>query len=479
MIDLGIPLVIAWAATEQQRDSRDNVVSLTRLLFTTLMIVSSIILWRVMHPNYGVLHQHLLQKRGGWLDRLRYVWHPVIAGFPLLFAGFSLAGYGYLASRLAVRLFDSIWVVLGVVLIGGVLTRWVLMSRRRMLLAQLQHRAEQAKRDENRDQNSSIDIQEPSTVDVTQVSQQTLRLIRALLVVGGLAGMAWVWSSVLPALNVLDQIEVWETVTLTNLLLTIPIAVMTVVAVRNLPGLLETVILQHLPLESAARYAITTVSSYTLALIGIVVSARVLGLRWDSIQWLVAALGVGLGFGLQEIFANFISGLILLFEQPIRVGDVITMDGVTGVVSRIRIRATTVTNWDRQELIIPNKDLITGRLLNWTLSDSMNRVVIKIGVGFETDTRRACQIVERILLAHPNLTKEPLPSVVFEEFAEGKLVLTIRAFLASLDVRLQTIHELHTQIHEAFRREGVEIAFPQQEVRLRSVPRDWSVRNVA
>ena len=120
--------------------------------------------------------------------------------------------------------------------------------------------------------------------------------------------------------------------------------------VRNLPGLLEGVLLERLPLEKPVRYAITTLSTYALMFIGIVIGSQVLGLRWENIQWLVAALSVGLGFGLQEIFANFISGLILLFEQPIRVGDVVTLDGTTGVVARIRIRATTVTNWDRQEL---------------------------------------------------------------------------------------------------------------------------------
>ncbi len=266
-----------------------------------------------------------------------------------------------------------------------------------------------------------------------------------------------------------------ESVTLTNLLLTIPLAVMTVVAVRNLPGLLETVVLQHLPLESAARYAITTLSSYTLAFIGILCSASVLGLHWNSIQWLVAALGVGLGFGLQEIFANFISGIILLFEQPIRVGDVITIDGVTGVVSRIRIRATTVTNWDRQELIIPNKDLITGRLLNWTLAIRPTVIVINVGVAYGTDTRFACHLLEKICKSHSNIASDPAPVIAFEEFANSTLKLTIRAFLNSLDVRLPTIHDLHTQIHEEFQREGISIAFPQQDIHIRSMPPGWQM----
>jgi potassium efflux system protein len=470
VIDLGLPLVIAWVATDQQRETR-IVAQLSRILFISLMLVTTIVLWRVLHPQNGILSHYLVKKPGGWLDRLRYVWHPAVAGFPGVLAGLSFAGYGYLAGRLAIHLLHTTWVVIGVVVTGGMLTRWVLLSRRRMLLSQLHQRA--TDRSQN-PVNAEIESGTP-LVDVSQVSQQTLRLISALLTTCALLGLAWVWSGILPALNILDQVPLWgqgsgRPVTLTSLLLAIPIAVLTVIAVRNLPGLLETMILQHLPLETAARYAITSLSSYSLAFVGIVVSANVLGLQWQSIQWLVAALGVGLGFGLQEIFANFISGLILLFEQPIRVGDVITIDGTTGVVSRIRIRATTVTNWDRQELIIPNKDLITGRLLNWTLSDATNRIVIKVGVAYGTDTRRACEVLETLCQEHPNISQDPPATVTFDQFADSTLQLTIRVFLNSLDVRLRTIHELHTQIHESFQREGIEIAFPQQDLHIRSFP---------
>ena len=117
-----------------------------------------------------------------------------------------------------------------------------------------------------------------------------------------------------------------------------------------------------------------------------------LSIPWSQLSWIVAAASVGLGFGLQEILANFVSGIILLLEQPIRVGDIVTVDGTTGVVTRIQIRATTVTNWDRQELDhVPNKDLITGKLLNWTLSNVVNRIVIEVGVAYGTDVEVAHQ----------------------------------------------------------------------------------------
>ena len=112
-------------------------------------------------------------------------------------------------------------------------------------------------------------------------------------------------------------------------------------------------------------------------------------------------MSLGLGFGLQEIFANFVSGLIILFERPVRVGDVVTIDNITGVVSRIRMRATTITDRDRKELIIPNKEFITGRVLNWTLTDPVNRVVINVGIAYGSDTQRAAEILLKVAKDHP------------------------------------------------------------------------------
>jgi potassium efflux system protein len=284
----------------------------------------------------------------------------------------------------------------------------------------------------------------------------------------------------MPAISVLNTINLWtvagETpdkpipITLANVLLAIPILTMMVVAARNLPGLLEIALLQHLPLENAVRYAIATLSRYAILLLGIAMTFNSLGVRWSSIQWLVAALGVGLGFGLQEIFANFVSGLILLFEQPIRVGDVITLGDVTGSVSRIRMRATTITNWDRQELIIPNKDLVTGRLLNWTLTDTTNRLKFTVGVAHGTDTNRACEMLTEICRSHPNVLSDPPPTAFFEGFADSSLTLNVRLFLGNLEQRLQTRHEIISEVDRRFRAAGIEIAFPQRDLRVRAWP---------
>jgi potassium efflux system protein len=234
----------------------------------------------------------------------------------------------------------------------------------------------------------------------------------------------------------------------------------------KVPALLELTILQRLPMSRASRYAVTTLTQYVVAMIGIVITFKSLGLQWSSIQWLVAALSVGLGFGLQEIVANFISGIILLFEQPMRVGDVVTVDGTTGTVTKIRIRATTIVNWERQELVIPNKTFITGQLINWTLSDSINRVFITVGVGYDTDTRLAMQLMGKVADAHPNVVSDPPFRISFEGFGDNSLTLNMRAFLDDMDARLQTITELHQNILDSFRKAGIEIAYPQRDVHL-------------
>lgn len=159
--------------------------------------------------------------------------------------------------------------------------------------------------------------------------------------------------------------------------------------------------------------------------------------------------------------------MILLFERPIRVGDVVTLDTVSGVVTDIRIRATTITDWDRKELIVPNKDLVTGRLLNWTLSDTTNRIVIRVGLAYDTDAQKARDILYETISRHPNVLADPAPAVVLESFGESTLDFVVRAYLATLDVRLETVHQLHVSVHQQLRKAGIEFAFPQRDLNIR------------
>jgi len=318
-------------------------------------------------------------------------------------------------------------------------------------------------------------------VDLVQVTRQTHEFVRVLLIVVAFIFGWWIWSDVLPAFEFLASIKLWqlnlptkiEIITLKHLFLSMLSFALTFVAVKNVPGLLELLFLQRLPLDAGARYAVTTIVRYLLALIGIIIGFGFIRVQWSQYGWLVAAATVGLGFGLQEIFANFVSGLIVLLERPIRVGHVVTVDGITGVVQRIHMRATVLRNWDHQELIVPNREFVTTKLLNWTLSNSINRVVINVGIAYDADANRARELMVQVVSEHSNVLEDPVPSVTFEEFGDSTLNFVIRCYIPQLDGRLGTIHELHAELHRRLNAAGIEIAFPQRDLHLRSVPSQW------
>jgi potassium efflux system protein len=153
------------------------------------------------------------------------------------------------------------------------------------------------------------------------------------------------------------------------------------------------------------------------------------------------------------------------------VGDIVTIDNISGVISRIGTRATVLTNWERKEFIVPNKELITGKLLNWTLSDSINRIAIEVGMAYGTDTTKACALLLEIANNHPYVLKNPAPLATFEGFGDSSLRCILRVFLPSTEKRLEVIHQLHTAIDETFRKEKIDIACPQHEVYIREEKR--------
>ncbi|MEP5990628.1 mechanosensitive ion channel domain-containing protein [Rhodopirellula bahusiensis] len=474
LIDIGVPILIFYGIA-QNLGRWQAAAALSRVMLVIGMVLVSVVLWRSFSPSSGVFSKYIQLNPNGWMSRLRFIWFGFILVVPLSLAFIALIGLSSGASVLVEQLYLTLWLCLLTYYVSGFVNRWLLTNRRRLTMAVHRERLEESERLGA----GGVEIEPTTSMEASEINAQTTRLLQTILFIIALVGIALVWSPVLPAVEYLDQVKLWSTtdaagdvspVTLKNIVFAIPIIVLTFVSVRNLPGLIEGVLLERLPLDKPARYAITTLGTYALIIIGIMLSAKALGLHWQNIQWLVAALGVGLGFGLQEIFANFISGLILLFEQPIRVGDVVTLGDTTGVVARIRIRATTVTNWDRQELIIPNKDLITGRLVNWTLTDSTNRIVVNVGVAYGSDTDVACDLLRAICDDNQRIAKDPEPVVTFEGFGDSTLNLVLRCYLSTLDERLKTIHQLHTEINKRFNASGLEIAFPQRDLHLRSLP---------
>ena len=235
---------------------------------------------------------------------------------------------------------------------------------------------------------------------------------------------------------------------------------------RRVPGLLEIFLRQKAGVAAASAYAATRVFQYAATGILVVVVMSSLGGNWSQIQWAVAALSLGIGFGLQEIVANFISGLIILFEQPIRVGDTVTVGTTSGKVTKIRIRATTIRDFDRRELLVPNKEFITQQLLNWSLSDQVTRWVIEVGLAYGSDIEQAMLEIRDAVLAQPLILRDPEPTVTFELFGESSLLVRARYFMDQLDHKPQVSSSLMLDINRRLKEKGIVIAFPQRDVHL-------------
>ncbi|MCA9006392.1 MAG: mechanosensitive ion channel, partial [Planctomycetaceae bacterium] len=462
---------------------------LERLFFISLLVVYTIFARRVFHPRSGLFQSIMNYNHEVWYDRLKYAVYFLTLFIPSLLIFLALIGFYFTAMSLFHLTFLTLWLFLVVILFRAILLRWILIHHRKLSYQQNQERLD-AIRKEALESSSETNIagittEEENPADLTKISAQIKKLVNASMTVILLVGAFWIWGDTLPAFNRLDSVDykVWTTsvevvgedgkiserlepVTYLDFGIAIILAVFAVVATNNAPGLLEFLVLQRLPLDASVKYAITTLARYFVALIGIFVVFSTMGIGWTKLQWLATALTFGLGFGLQEIFANFVSGLILLIERPIRVGDIITVDDITGIVSRIRMRATTITNWDRKEYIVPNRDFITGKLLNWTLTDSVNRITITVGVAYGTDTNHASEIAMKILTDHPLILEDPAPSITFESFGDSTLNLILRAYLPDLEKRLVVIHEIHTSIHEQYAKAGIEIAFPQRDIHL-------------
>jgi potassium efflux system protein len=382
------------------------------------------------------------------------------------------------------RLGSTIYLVLGLIMTNDLLLRWLYVSRRRLAWekakrkqAAKQEQSEKEHGEKSSQETAVVPIEEPE-IKISQIDEQNRTLLRTIMLFAALIGLWAIWAQILPALNILQKVQLWTyqvdvdgvtktlPITLGHLITAIVVAALTFVSARNIPGVLEITLLKRLPMDAGARYALTTISRYAISAVGIIIAFNSIGINWSRLQWLVAALSVGLGFGLQEIVANFVSGLIILFERPYRVGDIVTIGQVSGRVTRIRIRATTIVDWDRRELIVPNKDFITGQLINWSLSDKITRLIIPVGIAYGSDKALAKKLLRRVAEDHPQVLEEPASSAYFLGFGDNSLNFELRVFIDEPLNRVQVTSDLHCAIDDAFREANIEISFPQRDVHL-------------
>ncbi|HBV21939.1 MAG TPA: hypothetical protein DEF07_09510 [Nitrosomonas sp.] len=491
-----LPLIFVFVVTlEQPTEAHHD--SLGRLVFFILMVATTLLIYRLMHPASGLLKNYLEKNSEGWISRLTGLWFPVLLITPTVLAITAAGGYTYTAGQLSLHIINSILLIFAVIVARALLIRWLNIVQRKLAIEQwrkkLAAQAEQAQEDDKTktaDTGEQIHVEEDE-LDVAVISTQTMKLLNTAYWFTIVIGLALIWAQVLPAFNMLNEVVLWNTevtstdsgsetkslvpITLASLLLAIVIFMMTFFISNNIPGLLEIVILQRLPFTPSGRYAIASIARYFIIIFGFAMTFSALGIGWSKVQWLAAAVTVGLGFGLQEIFANFVSGLIILFERPVRVGDVVTLGNISGKVSRIQMRATTIIDWDRKELIIPNKEFVTGQVINWSLSDSILRILIPVGIAYGSDTKLANDILLSIAQDHPNVLKEPESSARFVAFGDSSLNFELRVFIPEPDLLLETRHDLLMEIDRRFREAKIEIAFPHQDIHIRSLPEQISI----
>jgi potassium-dependent mechanosensitive channel len=238
---------------------------------------------------------------------------------------------------------------------------------------------------------------------------------------------------------------------------------------RFLGFLIEEEILIRLTLPPGIPASISMLLRYTIIGLGFVLALAGAGLQWSQIALVAGAIGVGIGLGLQNLVASFIAGLILIFERPIRVGDMVEIGTISGTVTRIGLRSSSVKTYDGSEVICPNSNLISQQLINWTLSSQTRRVEVQVGAAYHSDPGTVLNILKTVAENYPGVLKDPQPVALFMGFGESSLNFVLR-FFCSLDDFASLSSNIKVRINEAFREAGIEIPFPQRDIRITAEP---------
>ncbi|MBP0999809.1 miniconductance mechanosensitive channel MscM [Serratia fonticola] len=482
-----VPLIMALITFDNLND-REFANTLGRLCFILLCLALALVtnsLKRAGIPLY-------LDNKGSGENLINTALWGLLLSAPLIAALASTVGYLTTAQKLLARLETSVAIWFLLLVIYHIIRRWMLIQRRRIAFDRAKQRradilAQRAKGEEESTHTpnsieGAIEVDE-TEIDLDAISAQSLRLVRSILTMVALVSVIVLWSEIHSAFGFLENIKLWDVnstvngidiaqpITLGALLIAILVLIVTMQLVRNLPALLELAVLQHLDLTPGTGYAITTITKYLLLLFGAILSFSWIGIEWSKLQWVVTALSVGLGFGMQEIFSNFISGLIILFEKPIRIGDTVTIRNLTGTVTKINTRATTISDWDRKEIIVPNKAFITEQFINWSLSDTLTRVVLTVPAPAEANTEEVTKILinsaERCSLVLDN----PTPEAYLVDLQQGIQIFELRIYAAEMGHRMPLRHEIHQLILAGYREHGITLPYPPFQVRTETLSR--------
>jgi len=226
-------------------------------------------------------------------------------------------------------------------------------------------------------------------------------------------------------------------------------------------------ILPHTSITMAAKQALVQGTGYVGIIIAVIAALLALGVSFTNLAIIAGALSVGIGFGLQNIVSNFISGVIMLIERPIKVGDRIVIGQDEGIVKRISVRATEIEDFQKSSILIPNSELVSGRLQNWTFDTPVNRLSVNVGVAYGTDVKKVEQLLLEVAKENSNVVSNPEPRVYFEDFGDSALIFRLLVYLYDIGKRNRTPSHLRFAIEEKFRLNGITIPFPQRDVHIK------------
>lgn len=454
---LFIPLMLVASLTGLEHAPFEVREGVGRLSFFLVMIVLTAFLVQIFRRQNPLMQYFVAQRAGRWVVQLHAFWFSLLIFIPLAVSVLAVAGYYVAAVYFFGRMVRSMFVVLGVIMVYGLMAMWV--------KAQGEHlkRMTEEKRVAADPQSSDVALTYALPPDLAMIGAEMRSLLSFVATLFLLGGFLWVWWDAIPALATVGSYELWtytstvggkavpHALTASGLFMAVLIGVVTAVIVRNVGGVLDILLLRRFDMQADATYATKVVVRYVLVATGAGFALSTLGIAWDDVQWLIAALSVGLGFGLQEIFGNLVAGLIMLAERPVRLGDIVTVGDVTGTVARINARATTIVDFDNKENLIPNKSFITDRITNWTLSNQTTRLVLKISTPRGKDVSHVQQLLFDAVRSTPGVVAELPPAIDFLGFSDKTLDFEINAYVDSFDKRSVVRNQINCAIEIALR----------------------------
>jgi len=384
------------------------------------------------------------------------IWSALILGiFPLLIIIAGISGY----DQLAVVLFGRI-----LSLIAATITIRLMLLFISGLLELIFH-------------NTPWRFIKNNAATMVQQIHPVLALLHLVLWIAFALVIAWVYPTLFDAFEALLSLKfTFGSLTITpGSVITIVLIIYTTLLVsRALRSFLLQESLPRHKVEKGVQLSIARLVHYAIMTLGFIVLLRVLGFGLNQITILGGALGVGIGFGLQAIVNNFVSGLILLFERPIKVGDMIDIGTQVGEVKELGLRATTVQTFDNAEVVIPNSQLISDSVTNWTLAEKRVRVRVPVGVAYGTDVSEVFKILLGCAEANPSVLSTPKPAALFLAFGDSSLDFELRVWVADFADRMLVLSELNQDIESEFDTANIQIPFPQRDLHLRSVAQEAS-----